>query len=70
MLFTDDDILECFPKQQEAKIGVLQLQIGKETLTQILKSYKPSSSSKVVLKEKYHTYSFWIVFLLIIEEDT
>lgn len=37
MLFTDGDILECFPKQQEAKMGFLQLQIGKKTLTQFLK---------------------------------
>jgi len=35
--FTDGDILECFPKQQEAEMGLLQLQIGKKTLTQFLR---------------------------------
>lgn len=55
MLFPDGDILECFPKQQEAKLGFLQLQIGKKTLTQLLKKPKIQNNFEVPRKDNCDT---------------
>lgn len=47
MLFTDADILECSPKQQDNKMGFLQLQICKKTVTKCLKNLQ---NTKAILK--------------------
>lgn len=66
MLFTDADILECSLKQQDDKMGFLQLQISKKTVTKCLKNLQ---NTKAILKYIFREHlkendipSFWFAF--------